>query len=172
MNKMNKINKKILMTFLAVVFVVCLAGCGSDEKQTELINYINGDAFKEIGKLEKEMQDSYNSVSGDNYKSDEKMYKEIKDNTSVLARDLNAKALKLSEDLEDEKIVKVHKIYIDYTADFLSALNLMESALENQDVSKVSEANEKLNSSNQKGIDYRTELKKLAKEYDVEIKSE
>lgn len=163
-------SKKILSILLTTLMAFCLVGCGDNEQQTELLDYVNGDAFKEIVKVETEMVESYSSVSGDNYTSDDTMYKEIKDKTTVLAKELNDKALKISEDLKDEKLIKVHKIYIDYTANFLSALNMMEAALDSQDMTKVSDANEKLNNANQKAIDYKTELKKLAKEYDVEIK--
>lgn len=163
-------NKKILLTILTALFAICLVGCGNDEKQTELVNYVNND-LKEVNKLEAEMRESYNSVAGDNYTSDEEMYNEINDKTLALAKELNDKATKISDGIKDEKLKETHKIYIEFTADFSSALETLKSALENQDAAQATEASEQINAADKKGADYKNKLEKLAKEYDVEIKS-
>lgn len=160
--------RRTIMYILVLVTVLSLTGCGSSEKQEELIDYINND-LAELVTLENEMLESYGSVTGDNYSNDIDMYTEFTTNTVELARKLYDKAVEISEDIADEKILEVHRLYLNYSNKSLNVTILMVSALEKQDVSLMVEANEKLNEANNYALDYKEALSKLAEEYNVEI---
>lgn len=90
--------KSLKVVIAALIVVVCMAGCGKE--QDELLEYINGDARKEVAELEAKAKDSFLSVSGDNYKDDETMLQEFSTNTADLAKQVVDKAAALGEKLE------------------------------------------------------------------------
>ena len=162
--------KKFLGLLLAGVMALSLAGCGGDDKAEGLVDYINTD-IQEAVDIEVEMLESYRSVTGENYTDDLTSYDEIVNNTIVLARELNDELTELSGEIEDEAILEVHKDYMAYASEYLSALGLMISALENQDYAQMSEANEKISNANMYSLEFQSGIKALAEEYGVELNS-
>ena len=160
--------RKITIYILVLAMVLSFVGCGSSQKQEELIAYINNDLV-ELVALENDVLESYGSVTGDNYTNDLDMYMEFTTTTVELARKLNDKAVNISEGIADEKILEIHRIYMNYSNKLLNVVILMVSALENQDATLIAEASEKLNEANNYALDYRESLTKLAEEYKVEI---
>ena len=160
--------KKITVFILSLLLLFNLVGCGNRQKQEALLNYINVD-LAELSEMETAFTESYGSVTGDNYTNDYVLYEELTNITSTLARKLNDKAVELVETIEDEEILEVHKKYMKFASNNLNAINLILSAVENQDYSQVSLANEKLNEATTIGIDFRKELNSLAEKYNVVI---
>lgn len=160
--------KRITSIFLVLFLLLGVGGCGNSEKQEMLLKYINEDTA-EMGEIESELLESYGSVTGDNYSSDIETYTEFNNNTITLARELSDEAVDISFSITDDEILEVHRIYMDYSNKFLSAVGIMISAIENQDTAQISEANEKLNEANNLALDYKRELQNLAKKYNIEI---
>ena len=161
--------KKAVSLMLALVVAFSLIGCGDSEKQEALLDYINNDLV-EMGNIEGDLLASYESVTGDNYTSDLATYTEFTTNTAKLALELNDMAVEISGDITDEEILETHRIYMNYSNKFMNVINIMISAVENQDMALMTEANEKLNEANNLALDFKRELFKLAEEYDIEIK--
>ena len=76
--------RRTIMYILVLVMVFSLTGCGSSEKQEELIDYINND-IAELVTLENEMLESYGSVTGDNYSNDIEQKKLIVDERKLVS---------------------------------------------------------------------------------------
>lgn len=160
--------KKVMALVLAVVMAVSMMGCGGSDTKEVLLDYINYD-LELIGLYEEELLASYGSVTGDNYTSDADMYVEFVSTTADLAKGLYDEAVDISREIDDDKVLEVHRIYIKYSNKFMNLINLMITALEEQDMDKAMQANEDLNEVNNLALDFQTELLELAEEYDVEI---
>jgi len=160
--------RRILLTILTLVLGVGLSGCGNSEKQEALLQYINNDCV-EMAEIENKLLASYESVTGNNYVSDDKTYTEFTTNTIELAKQLNNKAVEVAGNIKDEEVLELHRIYMNYSNKFLSSFNLMIAGRDRQDMSKISEANERLNEANNLALDYKKELYRLAEKYNVEI---
>lgn len=161
--------KKILQIMMVTVMVVlCITGCGKE--QDEFLDYMNGNAKKEITELESKAKDSYASVTGDNYKDDETMLQELRTNTAVFAKQTVDKATALGGTLEGEQLKKVHEICIHSLKEFQSGVDKLIQALESGNADQMDQINESLDKANQEATRYQEELKKLAEELDVELK--
>lgn len=160
--------KRIVLIIMVLILAIGLGGCANNEKQESLLQYINNDVI-EMGEIETKLIESYGSVTGENYINDNEMYEEFTEDTINLARELNDKAVELAFNIEDDEILEVHRLYMDYSNKFLNVIVIMISALENQDSTQIAEANEKLNEANNLALDYKKELNSLAKKYNVEI---
>lgn len=163
--------KRVIVFILCLLLLFSLVGCGNSQKQDALLKYINEDLV-ELSDVETNFLESYGSVTGDNYTSDYDMYVEFSNNTTVLGRKLNEAAVKLAQNIDDEEILEVHKIYINSTSDYMNAVSLTLAAIETQDYAQVSLANEKLNNANNLALDFKKELNKLAEKYNVVIEKE
>ena len=146
---------------MVITFVVmlCMTGCGKE--QDEFLEYMNGDARKEVTDLEKKAKESYSSVSGDNYKDDQTMFDELSKNTTDLVKQTVDKATSLGEKLEGEELKKVHEMYVTALKDLQSGIEQLVKGVENGDADIVSQANEVLGKSNEEETKYMEELKKL-----------
>lgn len=163
--------KKTLQILMVTVMVVlCMTGCGKE--QDEFLNYVNGDAKKEVSELESKAKDSYASVTGDNFKDDQTLLQELRTNTSDLAKQTVEKATALGETLEGEQLKKVHEICVTSLKDFQSGVDQLIQAVENEDDSHLSQINDLMSKANEEGTKYMEELKKLAEELDVEMTTE
>lgn len=163
--------KKTLQILMVTVMVVlCMTGCGKE--QDEFLNYVNGDAKKEVSELESKAKDSYASVTGDNFKDDQTLLQELRTNTSDLAKQTVEKATALGETLEGEQLKKVHEICVTSLKDFQSGVDQLIQAVENEDDSQLSQINDLMSKANEEGTKYMEELKKLAEELDVEMTTE
>ncbi len=160
--------KRIVLVMVSILFSLSLVGCGNEGKQEELLQYLNNDIVEMVS-IETELLESYGSVTGDNYTGDTTTYSEFTTNTYVLARELNDMAVEISKNIKDKEILKVHRLYMDYSNKFLSTIGVMITAIENQDIAQMSEANEKLNEANNLALDYQIELNDLVDKYNVAI---
>lgn len=161
---MKKTLRVMVITFM---MVLCMTGCGKE--QDELLDYLNGDARKEVTELEKKTKESYASVTGDNYKDDQTTLDELSKNTADLAKQTVEKATSLGKDLEGEKLKEVHQLYVDSLKDLQSGIDQFIQALESGDADKMTQVNESLDKANEESKKTTEELKKLAKELDVEV---
>lgn len=161
--------KMLQIMMVTVMMVLCMAGCGKE--QDEFLDYVNGDARKQITELESKAKDSYASVAGDNYKDDETMLQELRTNTADLAKQTVDKATALGETLEGEQLKKVHEMCVTSLKDFQSGVDQLIQALENGDADLGQQANDIMSKANEEGEKYTEELKKLAEELDVELQT-
>lgn len=134
--------------------------------QDALLNYINHD-MAEIGEIEDKALSSYNSVTGSNYTDDWTMYYELSTTTIPLCSELNEKVVSISP--QNEEISDLHSIYRNFAYKYLNAMAMMLEAIEQQDRTKIIEANDLLNDANNLGTQYRQELYRLADKYGIEI---
>ena len=162
-----KMKKILQIMMVTVMMVLCMTGCGKE--QDEFVDYMNGNAKKEITELESKAKDSYASVTGDNYKDDETMLQELCTNTAVFAKQTVDKATALGETLEGEQLKKVHEICVNSLKDFQSVVEKLIQALESGNAERLNQINDTLDKANQEGTRYQEELKKLAEELGVEI---
>ncbi len=153
--------KKLLVSFLAIVLTLSFAGCADTAKQDAIIDYVNNDVAA-LGVAEEAFLNSYASVTGDNYTDDETMYVELTENTIILARELSNLATDIAGEITDTEILEVHKIYMNASNKYLTAMGEIISALEAQDYEKISVANETLGEANNLMIDFAPALKTLA----------
>lgn len=160
--------KSLKVVIAALIVVVCMAGCGKE--QDELLEYINGDARKEVAELEAKAKDSFLSVSGDNYKDDETMLQEFSTNTADLAKQVVDKAAALGEKLEGEELKKVHEVYVNSLKNFQSGVDQTVKALKDGDTDLASQAADMISKANEEASNYEGKLKKLAEDLDVELK--
>lgn len=162
--------KKILQIMVVtVMMVVCMTGCGKE--QDEFVDYMNGNAKKEVTELESKAKDSYASVTGDNYKDDETMLQELSTNTAELAKQTVDKATALGETLEGEQLKKVHEMCVNSLKDFQSGVDQLIKALEDGDAEQAAQVNDTMTKANEEGTQYQEELKKLADELGVEVET-
>lgn len=161
---MKKMLRVMVVTFMTVL---CLTGCGKE--QDELLDYLNGDARKEVTDLEKKMKDSYGSVTGDNYTDDQTALQELSTNTKDLAKQTLDKATALGGTIEGEELKKAHELYVACIKDFQSGVDQFIQALENGDAEQMTQVNETLDKANGENTQYMEAIKKLAGELGVEV---
>lgn len=137
------------------------------EKKEALISYLR--EMSEIDTLEAEMLKSYASVTGTNYTDDDAMYTEISEHTLRLCRQWEEKIVAIVPG--DPEISEVHAIYRDHSTNFMNALNMIASALANQDTAQVTEANNLINETNDLKVSYQQAVRKLAEERGVSLSS-
>ena len=159
----NKFAKIGAIIFLAFIVLIIAVACMNDPVQDDLLDYINND-LQSLTDLESEATDLYDAAREDT-DSDYEMYLMIRDEVLPVARDW----MEATEDIEveTEEVREVHEVYIMMVNENYNAMTLMLSALENQDYTLVSQANEKLNNARKLGRDFQSTLKKLMKEHDV-----
>ena len=162
--------KKFLLLVLCFALVFTFTGCVSnekaDKKTDELVSYINND-LAELADIEEAFLESYESVTGDNYVDDYTTYEELSNNTLPLIQQLDNKTVEISENITDNKIREVHRLYMNYTSKNLNAIITMIDALETQDVSRVTDANDMINEANNVITDFQIKLDELMDEYGV-----
>ena len=160
--------KKIFNFVLVLVLIFNIVSCGNSIKSEALLKYINED-LAVLSEMETKFLESYESVTGNNYINDYIMYEEFSRNTMVLSRDLNNKAIEIIKNIDDEEISELHRIYINLTSNYMNVVSLTLAALETQDFTNISLANEKLNNANNLALDFKEKLNVLAEKYNVDI---
>lgn len=152
----------------AVVIVLAIAlFSGGDAVQDDLLDYINNDTT-EMNKLDAKVYDLYEKAR--NSEDDYSMY-------TILTNEVIPESQKLIDEaeglvIETKEVKEVHEVYLDAINKQNQAFTLMLSALENQDYTVITQANEKLDEARKLMRDYESAIKELAKEYDVEISYE
>lgn len=161
--------RTLRVVIAAFMLMLCMTGCGKE--QDELLDYLNGNARKEVTKLEQKARDSYASVTSDNYKDDATAVQELSTNTADLLKQTVDKAADMGKKLEGEKLKKIHEQYVTSLKDLQSGVDQFVQAMEDGDADKMTQVNEVLGKSNDGRKKYQEDLKKLAKELDVEIQN-
>lgn len=155
--------------FVIMAAMILLLGACSNSVQDEILSYVNDD-LPTIQKLEDEVIGKYASVTGANYTDDKTLYDALTNEIIPLYTEFIDKleAIKIS----DKELKSIHESYIDAAKQQHKALTIMVTALEKQDVSLIQEANELLAKSQRELNTYEVNLKKYAKENDVNITNE
>lgn len=160
------LKKTAVKVGIAVVIAAIIIGVilsSGDPVQDDLIDYINKD-LQTVITPEGEAIDLYDAAKKDTA-TDHEMYLMLRDEVLPAARKWDNAAEAIS--VETEEVRKVHELYIEMVNEYYSGWTLMLSALEKQDYTLMTQANEKLNSGKKLGRDFQAELSKLMAEHDV-----
>jgi hypothetical protein len=156
--------KKVLVLLTVAFVAMSLFACGGDPIQDDLMNYVN-EGLPQIAELENTVTEAYQSVTGDNYSDDETMY-------NVIQNEVIPASLLLIDAIESISPETVEVRNLNET--YISAVNIQNQAfttilagLENEDYDKITEANDKLDTSRKLMRDFSTDLEALAAEHNV-----
>ena len=144
-----------------------MAGCVDKEAQEAVKTYIDTTSVP-LMEQEQKMLESYTSVIGDNYTDDATMCMEFVTNTIPLATNLQATAEGITETITNEEVLEVHNIYLSYVSEFVGALRMLLTAVDEQDQAIAAEANAMLNNANTYTVEFRTALQELKEKYSLE----
>lgn len=151
------------------LFLFILTGCFSDPVQDDLLNYVN-EELPRASQLEAEAVSAYQSVTGANYTDDYTLYDvlslEVIPTYNEFIKELE------SIHMETDEVNELHEEYIEAANIQYNAFVKTLTAIENQDRQIIEEANSMLEEARSKIRNYNTELKKLAKEHNVELEQE
>ena len=164
MNKDNKCLMEKIAVFFSICLIVLTGGCSNSAAQDEILNYINQE-LPHIAELETTVQESYNSVLGEGYTNDYVAHEELVSTTLPALNTLESYVNNLQIDNSDLK--EVHKIYINYVRAFKNSVITTIGAIENQDSSKIVEANNYMYEAQDITDQFITELKKLCQKYNI-----
>ncbi len=156
-----------ISALVGAALLFALAGCGANEKQEDLKNYLNNELPK-ITELEAGVVAAWDAVSGDNYKDDQTIYaaldSEIIPGVSKLADMAEAVVPKTGE-LKD-----IHALCVRSLNELRQAFPIVREAIREQDLAKMSEANKMLTDSRKSMRDFKTKLLEYARANKVEVK--
>ncbi|WP_295735258.1 hypothetical protein [uncultured Oscillibacter sp.] len=141
------------------------ASSDDDAKREALEEYIR--QVREFAEVEQDMLNSRKSVTGTNYTDDATAYTEITERTTPLCQQLYDMVMEINP--ADPEISALHENYQDCAQKYLDTVALMSSALSNQDMTQVSEANDLMNETENLVQSYKRELKRLAEEWNVKM---
>ncbi len=159
--------KKFFSIVMLCTVLLSLAGCVDKEAQEAVQTYIDT-ASATFGVQEKLMLESYTSVIGANYTDDSTMCLEFVTNTIPLATSLQTTVEGITESITNEDVLRVHNIYLSYVSEFVDALRLLLTAVDEQDQTIAAEANAMLNNANTYTEEFRAGLQELKEKYDLE----
>lgn len=158
--------KKILSIVMLCAMLLGLAGCVDKEAQEAVQNYIDT-ASTTLGTMEQQMLISYTSVIGENYTDDSTMCLEFVTNTIPMGTNLQTTAEGVTETITNEEVLKVHNIYLKYVSEFVGALRMLLTAVDEKDQTIAAEANEMLNNANTYSVEFRTTIQELKEKYNI-----
>lgn len=156
--------KKIVLS-LTLCFTLLLGACGNSIGD-DLKNYINED-IRPLISSEQEILTEYESVTGENYTDDETTYYTLEESIIPKYQVFIDKIEAIQP--ETEEVRELHEDYIQASNNQYNAMLKIMSALENQDYSEVSEANQMLTESRAAMRQYNNDLYALAKEHGIKI---
>lgn len=161
--------KKVVKVMVAAfIMVLCMTGCGEDD---EFVDYVNN-SRQEIMKVEKQAKDSYSKFSGSVSDDLQASLEGLKTETTDLAKQAVDKATEVGQKLQGEQVKKLNEMYVTALKDFQSGVDQMIQALESEDTDQVTQANEAMTKASDEAIKYTEEMKKVADELGVELKTE
>lgn len=159
----NRIPKIFILGFLFLGFTSC-----SNQVSDELSYYINKQLTK-VAEKESEAIDLFDSVTGNNFTDDETMYFTLQNDVIPVYSDFITQLESISAELETEEVQKVHEKYIEGANIQNNGFVLVLSALESNDRTLMAQANEKLAKGRKLIRNFKSDLKKLCKENNVEL---
>lgn len=154
----------ILPLFLLTIL---LSGCFGDPVKDDLKNYIN----KEVGTvadLEQKAVSKYESVTGINYTDDLALYDALVGEILPTYQQFVKKLEGIN--VETDELKKIHENYIEAANLQYNAFVKILNAIEKQDITIIEEANGMLEDARKMIRDYQSDIKKLAKKHDVQLK--
>ncbi|WP_152399042.1 hypothetical protein [Paenibacillus cellulositrophicus] len=161
--------KKLIFLISAILLFGALTGCSKTDPVTEeLLSYIN-EQMSPLGKEEHELVSTYESITGANYTDDETSYNILIDEVIPGYNQFIKKVEGIN--IESKELREVHNIYIDALNLQNSAFTTIASAIEQQDMMTVTEANEKLSEARKMMREYQAGLKELAEKYNVKLEN-
>lgn len=127
------------LVYLPMLLV--LLQCSPDPVQQDLLNYINVEMPK-VATLESEAVSAYASISGENYQGDSLMYFTIVETVVPKYEEFYG----ILKDIKPAtaEVQSLHKEYVQAAADQLEAFKLILDAIEKQDATIITEANDDL----------------------------
>ena len=159
--------KKRLFAGLLCVMLLCLAGCVDKEAQEAVRTYIDTTSVS-LKQQEQNMLASYSSVIGTNYTDDSTLCLELVTNTIPMATSLQTEAQGITETITNEELKAVHELYVSYTTEFVDALRLLLTAVDEQDETYTQAANIKLSNADSYAKEFRTKLEELKTKYKLQ----
>lgn len=124
---------------LPILFV--LLQCSPDPVQQDLLNYINVEMPK-VATLESEAIEAYSGISGENYENDSIMYFTIAETVIPKYEEFYS----ILKDIKPatEKVANLHRVYVQAAAGQLKAFKAILDAIEKEDATIITQANEDL----------------------------
>ena len=159
--------KKLFSSMMLCTILLGLAGCVDKEAQEAVQSYIDT-ASATFATQEQQMLESYTSVIGANYTDDSTMCLEFVTNTIPLGTSLQTTAEGITATITNEDVRKVHDLYLNYVSEFVGALRMLLTAVDEQDQTIAAEANVMLNNSNTYAEEFRAALQELKEKYNIE----
>ena len=156
---------KVGIAVVLALIVILIYTATQDSVQDELLDYINKD-MASISELDTEVRDLYTSAREDSA-DDYEMYDMLRENVIPKSQELISKAEAMK--FESDEIRQVHELYLESINQQSRAFTLLLSAIEGQDYTLVTQANERLDASRKAMRDYEAALDRLAEEHDVKI---
>lgn len=160
--------KRIIWVMVAIVTLLSFAGCGDNEKQKVIIDYVNN-GIVGLDELKIQAFESYNSVVGENYTDDYIAYLELTQNTIVMAEELKAEAIRVANEITDKEIQEVHNLYVEFTTEYVGALDFLIYGYENSSLTLIEEGHAKLSAVETLALEYENALISLGEKYGVTI---
>ena len=108
-------------------------------------------------------------MTGNNFTDDETMYFTLQNDVIPVYSDFITQLESISAELETEEVQKVHEKYIEGANIQNNGFVLVLSALESNDRTLMAQANEKLAKGRKLMRNFKSDLKKLCKENNVEL---
>jgi hypothetical protein len=157
--------KKLI--YLPVLLV--LLQCTPDPVQQDLLNYINVEMPK-VAPLESEAVEAYASISGQNYQDDSLMYFTILETVVPKYEEFYT----LLKDIKPAttEVTSLHKQYVQAAADQLEAFKLIMDAIEKQDATIITQANNDLAEGRAMLKMWRADLDSACIKYNIVFNSE
>ena len=157
---------KKLGFFVVFLSLFMLLSACSNPVQDEILSYVN-DELPAIAKAEEDIIAKYSNVTGANYTDDATLYDALTNEIIPLYSDFIDKleAIRIS----DKELQSIHESYIEAAKQQHKALKIMVTALENQDLTLIEEANGLLEKSQKEINVFEVNLQKYAEENNVEI---
>lgn len=155
--------KKIISLLALLSIISC-----SNPTQDELIQYINTELPK-IATMEKNATDKYDRVVGENFKDDATFYKTLNEEVIPKYKKFIEALEDISKNLNDPEVIKLNETYIDAANTQYSAFTTMLAAIDAQDLTLMSQANEKLDMGRKLMRQWQLNLKTLAKKHNIKL---
>lgn len=149
----------------AVLVLIIMLFVGGDAVQDDLIDYINND-ITQITSLDSEVRSLYETARESS--ADATMYVILKNDVIPKSNQLIDKAEDI--EVETEDVRELHEIYLESLNKQGQAFTLLLAAIEAQDYSLITQANEKLDESRKLMREYEDKLEELMQKHDVVYK--
>ena len=161
--------KMRMLQGVCIAMILVLAGCGTNKKQEDLLNYINEELPK-IVDIESAVVAGYGAISGENFTSDEVMLAALKEEVVPNSAQLIALAEAIVPKTKEVKAI--HALYVDAINNQHQAFTIIIAAIEEGDSSIIAQANEKLTDARRGMNDFLAELRVYAKKNDVTFQND